>query len=77
MSYARPRRCKGRHRGAKGRLSYVFAPNGKVFGGFDAHLDVPARAAEQRDLNRTVGEQLGQRHVCIGAVCGLDDDGFI
>jgi hypothetical protein len=68
---------QGTDRGADERLGDVFAPNGEVFGGLDAHLDVPARAPEQRDLDRTVREQLGQCHVGIRAICGLDDDGFI
>jgi hypothetical protein len=58
-------------------LDAVLAPNGELFRGFDPHLDAPARASQQGDLDGTVGEKLRHGHVGIRAVRRLDDDGFI
>jgi len=59
------------------RLCGVFAPNGQLFGGVDAHLDAPAGAAEQGDLNGPVGEQLRHGGVGVYTFRRLNDDGFI
>lgn len=55
----------------------VFAADRQLFGGFDAHLDAAAGAAEQGDLNGSVGEQLFHGHAAVHPVRGLDHDGFI
>ena len=58
-------------------LGDVFAPNGQLLGGVDAHLDAPAGTAEQGDLNGPIGEQLRHGGVGVYTVRGLNDDGFI
>jgi hypothetical protein len=58
-------------------LSYVFAPDRELLGGFDTHLDAAARSAEQSNLNGAVGEQLSHGHVRVHAVRRLDDYGFV
>ena len=55
-------------------LSGVLATNSELLGRFDAHLHAPSGTAEQRDQNRSVGEELGERHAPIDAVRGLDHD---
>src|SRR6202044_4210680 len=60
-----------------GGLVDVFASNRELFGRFDAHLDAPARAAEQRDLNGAVGEQLRHGYSAVPSVRRLDHDRFL
>jgi hypothetical protein len=58
-------------------LGDIFAANRQLFGGFDAHLDAPARATQEGDLNGAIGEQLRHGHVGIRAVGRLDDYRFV
>jgi len=58
-------------------LSGVLATNSELLGRFDAHFDPAAGAAQQGDLNRTIGEKLCHGHVRVHALRRLDDDGFI
>jgi hypothetical protein len=68
----------GRGRPQSGRnLGAIFAANRQLFRGFDAHLDAPARSAQEGDLNGTVGEQLSHGHVGIGAIGRLNDYRFV
>jgi hypothetical protein len=55
----------------------VFSPDGELLGSFYTHFDPPARSAEQRDLDWTIGEQLSHGHIGVNAVRGLYDDRFI
>jgi hypothetical protein len=58
-------------------LRDVFSPDGELLGRFYTHFDPPARSAQQRDLDRTVGEQFRHGHIGVGTVRGLYDDRFI
>jgi hypothetical protein len=58
-------------------LGDVFSPDGELLGSLYAHFDSPARSAQQRDLDGTIGEQLRHGHIGVGAVRGLYDDRFI
>jgi hypothetical protein len=58
-------------------LADVFSPDGELFRRFNTHFDASAGAAQQRDLDRTIGEQLRHGHVRVGAIRRLYDDRFI
>ena len=65
-------------RAVSGRFLFgVFAADGELFRGFDAHFRASARAAEQRDLNRPIGEQLSKRDRAIRPFCRLDHYRFV
>src|SRR5580658_11009749 len=68
---------EGSARFARWILRTVFASNRELFGRVDAHLDAPARAAQQRDLDWAVGEQLRHGHAHIHTVRRLDEDRFV
>jgi hypothetical protein len=55
----------------------VFAPDGELLRGFDAHLDTAAGSTQERDLYRAIRKQLGHGHVRIHTVSGLDNDRLI
>ncbi len=70
-------RAKTKIPAAAAGLDGVFAPDRQLLGSVDAHFDAAAGAAEQRDLNGAIGEQLRHGGVGVYTVRGLNDDGFI
>jgi hypothetical protein len=70
---------KGRYFPARKSLGLrdVFAPNGELFRSFDTHLDAPAGAAEESNLDWAIRKQLCHGHVGVNAIRRLNNDRFI